>query len=674
MQAEFLFELAVKATLVIGATWALVRLMSRASAAARSSAWTWGLLFILALPPCIVLLPSWSSGVLPISPMRRAIGAIVSDLGIDEPPVRREPGQPPSSAGPARATTSRVMFGAAAAAAGAWPVVSMVWLLGTIVALARLARGLLIGWQISKTAGSLRDSGWTAMVAEGCAQIGVRRAPLIKVSTRIAVPAMTGVLNPTLLLPADCDQWSASCRRVVVLHELAHLRRRDCLVQLLADCACALYWFHPLVHGAAARLRHEREQACDDVVLGAGTSPTQYADHLLDLVRAGLMVPPMPAVAFGTPSRLNQRIGAILADDRRRTAPNARTVAAAVLAGSVAIALLGGARLMAQPVNAGQPVDHGGGVITRVITVDTRQRAADTLTAALRDGSEEIRNVASSAITSIQTLGDAPLRAEAPCGGNCVTWVDTPLIPAFEERLRSAFEGPVDQLASDDVEVRRASVGRVWARTQRGAAALTRALLDDDRIVRNGAAIRLDSVHAPIAVPNWIVLLGDSDPMLRERAAISLGVIGDPRAIDPLGEALRDPETAVRLQAAKALASIALGHMAVRSMMSGGGFAQNRAVFRKEDGVTLPEVVRDVKPVYTPAAMQARIQGGVVMNAIVEVDGSVKDVEVVKSLDAEYGLDNEATNALKRWEFKPGLWLGEPVPVLITVDMRFTLK
>ena len=161
--------------------------------------------------------------------------------------------------------------------------------------------------------------------------------------------------------------------------------------------------------------------------------------------------------------------------------------------------------------------------------------------------------------------------------------------------------------------------------------------------------------------------------MLRERAAISLGVIGDPRAIDPLGEALRDPETAVRLQAAKALAAIALGQEALNAAMAGGAL-QARTVYRKEDGVTLPEVVREVKPVYTPAAMQARIQGGVMMNAIVEVDGSVKDVEVVKSLDTEYGLDNQATTALKQWEFKPGLWMGEPVPVLITVDMRFTLK
>ena len=670
MQAGFLFELAVKATLVIGATWALVRLMSRASAAARSSAWTWGLLFILALPPCIVLLPSWSSALLPISPVQRAVGAIVADLGINEPPARREPVQTSSFAGPVRATTSRVMSGAAAAAA-AGTVVAIVWLLGTSVALARLVRGLLIGRRISKAARPLQDPEWTSMVAEGCAQIGVRQSPPIKVSTHIAVPAVTGIFNPTLLLPADWEQWSASCRRVVVLHELAHLRRHDCLVQLLADCACAMYWFNPLVHGAAARLRHEREQACDDVVLEAGTSPTKYADHLLDVVKACIAVLPTPAVAFGTPSRLNQRIGAILEDGRRRAAPQALTVAAAVLAAFVGVAFVGGARLGAQPV-IGHMGDHGGGSITRVITVDTRQRAADALGAALRDSSTEVRGIASSAIASIQTLGDAPLRVEAPCGGNCVTWVDLPLIEWLEERLRSWFEGPAD-LASDDVELRRAAVGRVWPRTQRGAAALTKALLDDDRIVRNGAAIRLDSVHAPVAVPNWIVLLGDVDPMLRERAGISLGVIGDARAIDPLAEALRDPEAAVRLQAARALASIALGQAAVREMMAGGAL-QARTVYRKEDGVTLPEAVKIVKPTYTQAALEARIQGRVVMNAVVEADGSVKDVEVVQSLDTEHGLDGQATAALKQSEFRPGLWMGEPVPVLVTVDMRFTLK
>jgi len=61
-------------------------------------------------------------------------------------------------------------------------------------------------------------------------------------------------------------------------------------------------------------------------------------------------------------------------------------------------------------------------------------------------------------------------------------------------------------------------------------------------------------------------------------------------------------------------------------------------------------------------------------NAVVEADGSVKDVEIVQSLDTELGLDDQATTALKQWEFKPGLWMGEPVPVLITVEMAFTLR
>jgi TonB family protein len=310
-------------------------------------------------------------------------------------------------------------------------------------------------------------------------------------------------------------------------------------------------------------------------------------------------------------------------------------------------------------------------VITRSITADTRQRIADALAVALRDGSEEVRNVASSAIASIQTLGDAPQRVEAPCGGNCVNFEQT--LDALQQKMmRLADESVIMRLASDDLEVRRAAVDRVWARTQRGAVALTKALLDDDRIVRNGAAIRLDSVHAPIAVPNWIVLLGDTDPMLRERAAITLGVIGDPRAIDPLSEALRDPEIAVRLQAAKGLAAIALGHMAVRSMMAGGD--QDRTVYRKEDGVTMPEAVRLVKPVYTPEALQARIQGRVLLKTVVLPDGSVKDVEVVQSLDTEYGLDNQATAALQQSEFKPGLWMGAAVPVQIEVEMRFALK
>jgi TonB family protein len=102
--------------------------------------------------------------------------------------------------------------------------------------------------------------------------------------------------------------------------------------------------------------------------------------------------------------------------------------------------------------------------------------------------------------------------------------------------------------------------------------------------------------------------------------------------------------------------------------------AQSTTVHKAGNGITLPEVVREVKPVYTPEAMQAKIQGSVFMQAVVLPSGDVGDVRISRSLDAEYGLDQEAIKAMKQWEFKPGTKDGAPVAVEVTVQMTFTLK
>jgi TonB family protein len=94
----------------------------------------------------------------------------------------------------------------------------------------------------------------------------------------------------------------------------------------------------------------------------------------------------------------------------------------------------------------------------------------------------------------------------------------------------------------------------------------------------------------------------------------------------------------------------------------------------KDPRVTLPKVVSEVKPQYTPEAMRARIEGTVMMNTVVRTDGTPGDIEVTRSLDTEYGLDKQAVTALSQWRFEPGLKDGKPVPVLVTVEMRFTLK
>src|SRR5206468_10016735 len=133
------------------------------------------------------------------------------------------------------------------------------------------------------------------------------------------MPLTFGTLAPTIVLPASAADWTADRRRAVLLHELAHVARRDCLVQRVAALACAVYWPHPGVWFAARRLRIERELACDDRVLGAGAAARDYAGHLLELAHA-LGRAPAPATALGMarPPQLEHRLLAILDAARNR--------------------------------------------------------------------------------------------------------------------------------------------------------------------------------------------------------------------------------------------------------------------------------------------------------------------------------------------------------------------
>ena len=100
----------------------------------------------------------------------------------------------------------------------------------------------------------------------------------------------------------------------------------------------------------------------------------------------------------------------------------------------------------------------------------------------------------------------------------------------------------------------------------------------------------------------------------------------------------------------------------------------DQEIFTPKDGVTLPTPVRSVKPGYTAAAMEARIEGTVLLNVVVLDNGNVGEVKVAQSLDVEYGLDTQAVEAAKQWVFKPGTKDGKPVAVRVELQMTFTLK
>ena len=150
------------------------------------------------------------------------------------------------------------------------------------------------------------------------------------------MPVVWGLLRSRMRLPAEAVDWSVQQQQSVLLHELAHIKRRDTMAQLLTQIACALHWFNPLMWFAAWRLGVERERACDDLVLASGVRPSAYAGHLLDVV-TGLS----PArwtqscgLAMARKSSLEGRLTAVLSKNLNR-----RGVSVVLAAIAFAIAL-----------------------------------------------------------------------------------------------------------------------------------------------------------------------------------------------------------------------------------------------------------------------------------------------------------------------------------------------
>lgn len=104
----------------------------------------------------------------------------------------------------------------------------------------------------------------------------------------------------------------------------------------------------------------------------------------------------------------------------------------------------------------------------------------------------------------------------------------------------------------------------------------------------------------------------------------------------------------------------------------GGGFGGG--AYRPGSGIELPRLLREVKPAYTADAMRAKVQGTAVLDCVVTAEGTVGECQVVRSLDSSFGLDQKAVEAAKQWRFAPGKRLGQPVPVLVTIELTFTLR
>jgi beta-lactamase regulating signal transducer with metallopeptidase domain len=295
------------------------------------------------------------------------------------------------------------------------------WALGVVLVLARLAWAWRARATLARGARPVTDPAWVAALDAAAATIGLRRRVRLLRAPGVGTPMTWGTLRPAVLLPEDARAWPAAHREAVLLHELAHVRRLDCLLAALGHVACAAWWFHPGVWWAARRLGLERERACDERVLAAGVRPSDYAECLLRVAESARHAraagPALVAAGFVGRSQLRARVHAILRPPAApRWAPgrlaSGRFGPAAAVAGALALALPVGTLRLAPRPDVFWTALRSPDWATRASAAEHLARFGDARTVAALDAA--LRDERHPAVPAMARFG---ARLRAPAGG-----------------------------------------------------------------------------------------------------------------------------------------------------------------------------------------------------------------------------------------------------------------
>jgi beta-lactamase regulating signal transducer with metallopeptidase domain len=366
MISGILLSGAVRAAVVLAVGLGAYALLSRAAAATRRFVLALTLGASLVVPAAAAVGPRWRVQA------PAALSVFAHESAKEGAPLAASPVDP---ADVGRTASPRAAVSASTARLDVTGALVLAWLVVAAALLARAAASQLRARAIVRRATPLETSAWihAAKQAAGGLRLDVRA------SSELESPAVTGLLRATIVVPQAALDWPVERCRLVLVHELAHVRRRDVLVQAIADLACAIHWCNPLVWICARRLRVEREIAADDAVLAAGVRPSSYAEAL---VAVATSVPaPHAALAMAERSSLETRVASILASRLARAPLAARGTVAVVAAGA---AIAAAAACTAPEVSAPQRVAEPG-VAPRAGTANDAaiQRAADEELAAI---------------------------------------------------------------------------------------------------------------------------------------------------------------------------------------------------------------------------------------------------------------------------------------------------
>ncbi len=316
LDTQNLLGLVLRATILLSAALALAWLARSARARVRHLLWTMTFALLLALPPFSLLDLAWEVPILP------------SVTGAPEPPFPAvvavpaassrlvtlpAPEQPLPAAG-----SMRIPVRVPPPPPRSIPLPLLIWGVGCAAALISLAIGAVRLARLVRAATPLADPIRLRQAEAIRERLGIRGDVRLLFSPVATTPMTGGLLNRVVLFPVSATTWSPERWRVVLTHEMIHVRHNDVLRQLMARAVLALYWFHPLSWMAARLAAIASEEACDEEVLSLGTRPSEYATHLLSLAgsmnahRSALTLP----MAQQSRSQLEGRIMAILSPRR----------------------------------------------------------------------------------------------------------------------------------------------------------------------------------------------------------------------------------------------------------------------------------------------------------------------------------------------------------------------
>ncbi len=649
---SILMGVALKSTAILAAAWLIAFMLRKRSAAARHLVWTAGAVAVLTLPILSVSLPALHV------PGTNAFLAASSNI------VFQAIGSSQQTSPAQRADTSFRTSGPDLPTQWRpdWKTgLLSLWLAGSLLALAQMLFACAGIWRVRRRAKPFADRELSSALTQS---LGIRHPVDVLESGTGSMPMTFGILRSAVFMPSDAGTWSRERRRIVLLHELAHVRRGDVATHLLARAALAVYWWNPLAWKAWREFLKERERATDDLVLNAGARASEYADHLLDVARtmrsaAGVGC---AAVAMARRSQLEGRLMAILDAGVNRKAPGR---ASALVAGLLAVAMVAPfAAVQAQESQTQQdgiPADIDAAIRAAHAQKNFRM-LEDAAAAAAQQRKYDIA----------QRLLEAALTIRGEDSGQQSVEYGVGLMKLGDlERKRNrfpaaeAFDSRAIRLLGDRPEAAAALL-------HLGIAALR--ARDFPRAFDSFEhAQRVDPAHAGEALM-WMAVT-------RERA----GGIDEAETFFKQALGLQDPGSLQAATTMRVYAQFLRGQSRgdeAAELEKRAGAAQTRvppanpkhsegAYKMGGPGLTPPSVLFKIEPEYSEEARVAKLAGTVVVGAEIGPDGVAHNIHILRPLGV--GLDEKAMEAIQQWRFKPGMKDGQPVTVVVNIEVNFRL-